>query len=169
VLLENLAYDIALSIRQAQVYGISVQGFNTGVANTFSAGYGVHFDSSAANQHSYWTFADALTVNGMYDCPIPGSQATCELVQSTALERGFYISKLCAPAGSNSATCTSVTKLDILFQRPQPDALISAGGVSCISSPFTCYTDARIVIVSPRGDLDSIVVSGNGQISVQKQ
>lgn len=163
ILLENLAYDIALSIRQAQVYGISVQRFNT---NTFNAGYGVRFDTSS--QYSYLTFADAITSNGLYDCPTPGSYATCELVQSTALERGFRVSKLCAPAGADSASCTSVTKLDILFLRPDPDAWISANALSCPLASGTCYTDARIVLASPRGDIASVLVSSNGQITVQK-
>jgi len=164
VLLENLAYDMALSIRQAQVYGISVQRFGT---NTYNAGYGVRFDTSS--QYSYLTFADAVTSNGLYDCPTPGSSATCELVQSTALERGFRIAKLCAPAGTDSTSCTGVNKLDILFIRPQPDALISAGGLSCTLGLGTCYDSARIIVMSPRGDMDSILVEGNGQITVQKQ
>jgi hypothetical protein len=164
VLLENLAYDIALSIRQAQVYGISVQRFGS---NVFSAGYGVRFDTSS--QLSYLTFADALIANGMYDCPTPGSTATCELVQSTAIERGFRIAKLCAPAGTDSASCISVSKLDILFIRPEPDAIISANTLSCPLGLGTCYDSARIVLSSPRGDLDSILIESNGQISVEKK
>src|SRR6185295_20368 len=86
VLLENLAYDMALSIRQAQVYGISVQRFNT----TFNAPYGVHFDTTSPS--SYNTFADVFGAttnnpsNGMYGCPTPGSQSTCELVNLTQIE-----------------------------------------------------------------------------------
>lgn len=169
VLLENLAYDIALSIRQAQVYGISVQRFST---NTFSAAYGVHLDRTSAA--SYATFADALTTNGLYDCPTPGSNATCELVQSTSIERGFRISKLCVPAGSSSATCTSVNPVDIAFKRPEPDACISVGGIAGVSvvngSPqcTSIYESVRIVLTSPRGDTTSVVVEKNGQISVQK-
>ncbi|MBP9757776.1 MAG: prepilin-type N-terminal cleavage/methylation domain-containing protein, partial [Candidatus Pacebacteria bacterium] len=41
VQLQNLAYDIALSVRQAQVYGISVQRFNS--SDTFASAYGMHF------------------------------------------------------------------------------------------------------------------------------
>jgi hypothetical protein len=87
VLLENLAYDIALSIRESQVFGISVQRFGT---TNFTAGYGMHFDISSPADYS--TFADALTENGLYDCPTPGSTATCELVQTTSISRGFRIS-----------------------------------------------------------------------------
>ncbi len=163
VLLENLAYDIALSIRQAQVYGISVQRFST---NTFSAGYGMHFAISSPT--TYALFADALTANGLYDCPTPGSDTTCELVQSTSIDKAYKIKKLCAPAGVDSASCTSVSSVDILFKRPEPDAYISAGDLSCALQLGTCYDSTRIVLSSPRGDVTTVVIEANGQISVDK-
>jgi hypothetical protein len=165
ILLENLAYDIALSIRQAQVYGISVQRFGT----NFTAGYGMHFDTTSP--FSYNTFADAVTVNGLYDCPTAGSPTTCELVQSTAIEKGFKITKLCAPAGTDSSSCTSVNPLDITFKRPEPDACFSANGTSDLDASLQCkitFQSARVVVKSPRGDLSSIVIENNGQITVQK-
>lgn len=167
VLLENLAYDIALSVRQAQVYGISVQRFGT---DTFSAGYGVHFDTSSPS--TYWTFADALTANGLYDCPTPGSNTTCELVQSTSISRGFRISKICVPAGTDSTTCTSVNPVDVTFRRPEPDACISIEGVAGVNGSLQCTTthdSVRLVLVSPRGDVTSVVMEKNGQVSVQKR
>lgn len=165
ILLENLAYDMALTIRQAQVYGISVQRFGT----SFSAGYGVHFDTTSFS--NYITFADASCVDGMYDT-VNSQCPTNEIANTTQIERGFRISKLCAPAGSDSATCTSVNPLDILFRRPEPDACFSANGISDLDSSSQCkvtYPNARIVVVSPRGDVDSIVVENNGQITVQKK
>src|SRR3989344_3995148 len=39
VLLGSLAYKIALSFRETQVYGLSVQGQST----NFQVGYGIHF------------------------------------------------------------------------------------------------------------------------------
>src|SRR3989338_10641247 len=66
VILQNLAYDIALSIRQAQVYGISVRQFG----GTFS-GYGMHFVLSGpgVNTTTYVLFADIYpsVPNGLYD------------------------------------------------------------------------------------------------------
>lgn len=169
VLLENLAYDIALSVRQAQVYGISVQRFGT---NTYSAAYGVHFDTTSSR--SYATFADAVSANGLYDCPTPGSNLTCELVQSTTIDRGFRISKICVPAGASSASCTSVNPVDVVFKRPEPDACISVGGIAgitTINGSTQCISSnesLRVVLLSPRGDITSVVIEKNGQISVQK-
>lgn len=153
VLLENLAYDIALSIRQAQVYGISVQRFS----GSFSAGYGMDFDMSSPT--TYALFADGINVNGLYD--------SGELVQATTISNAYAIEKLCAPAGSDAASCTSVPKLDIVFERPEPDAWISASGAPCLQDSGQCQESARIVLLSPRGDSMSVVVEVNGQISVR--
>ena len=169
VLLQNLAYDIALSIRQSQVYGIAVQRFGT---NTFSAGYGVHFDISSPS--NYILFGDAITVNGLYDCPTPGSVNTCEQVEATTITNGFRIYQLCATLTTGGTEdCTSFSGLDVLFKRPDPDAWISvkpSSGTftSCITVGSTaCYSSARIRVRSPRGDLSSILIDQNGQITVQ--
>ncbi|MDO8481498.1 MAG: prepilin-type N-terminal cleavage/methylation domain-containing protein [bacterium] len=161
VLLQNLAYDIALSIRQAQVYGISVR--NVGAGN-FNALYGMHFDVN--DQTHYELFADtSFPPSGIYTSegniyPSP-----------YAIGRGYKIAYLCAPAGIDSSSCTQVPQLDIVFQRPEPDARITAGDgtvQTCIQNPIQCQQNARIVVKSPRGDIMSILVEATGQISVQK-
>ncbi len=161
VQLENLAYNVALSVRQAQAYGISVARFQT---NIFTAGYGVHFDLSSPN--TYVLFADAIQVNGLYDCPQPGTN-NCELVQTTSISKGYGIYSLCITPSSGVESC-SISKLDIVFKRPEPDAGISASGTSCILNNGSCGESARIVLKSPRGDKMSVIIYVNGQISVQK-
>ena len=161
ILLQNLAYNVALSIREAQVYGISVQRFQ---ASTFNAGYGVHFDLSSTD--TYVLFGDAIQVNGLYDCPQPGTN-NCESVQATSISTGYSIYDLCITPASGVETC-GIAKLDIIFKRPDPDAWISASGVSCILDNGACGESARALLKSPRGDKTSIVVYANGQISVQK-
>src|SRR3989344_6847475 len=46
VLLGSLAYDIALSIREAQVYGLSVKQHTVAGVGQFQIGYGIHFASN---------------------------------------------------------------------------------------------------------------------------
>jgi prepilin-type N-terminal cleavage/methylation domain-containing protein len=164
VLLQNLAYDIALSIRQAQVYGISVRGNNSGSPNTFNIGYGMHF--SMSDPTHYDLFADlGATPDGLF------TNASENVPPSPyAIGRGYKISELCAPAGTKlsdnsyncNSPCPSSQRLDIVFKRPEPDAYIRACGAS---TPL--QESARIVVSSPRGDLLSIVVEATGQISVQ--
>ena len=50
VLLGKAGYDIALSVRQAQVYGLSTQSY----AGEFQVGYGVDFQGAT----QYLLFAD---------------------------------------------------------------------------------------------------------------
>jgi prepilin-type N-terminal cleavage/methylation domain-containing protein len=152
VLLQNLAYDMALTVRQAQVYGISVFRFGE---EEFSYAYGAHFNPSTPT--NFLLFADAVSANGLYDgCSTPSQ---CELVQSTNISQGYTISDVCV-TGSGAETCGH-SQIDVTFKRPEPDAYIRADGLS------TLYEKGRVVVRSPRGDLRSVVVETNGQISVQ--
>lgn len=155
ILLENLAYDIALSVREAQVYGISVRQFGPG---NFEVGYGVHFD--IASPKTYSLFGD-IDVSGLWDS---GEEVS---PSPYAIERGYFISKLCAPAGEDADTCTAIEQLDIVFKRPEPDAFISADGASGVIYPNNLQESARIALESPRGDKKSVVVEVTGQISVE--
>lgn len=160
ILLENLAYDVGLSIREAQVYGIAVRRYGTG---NFDAGYGMHFSMSSPT--TYVLFADAVSQNGLYDgCP---DSASCELVQSTDIHRGFQIADLCSiPTGGGDEIC-DLERLDILFQRPEPDAFISANGASGVANSAALQERGRIVLESPRGDQKSVIVEIAGQIATQ--
>jgi type II secretory pathway pseudopilin PulG len=161
VLLQNLAYDVALSMRQAQVYGVA--GRRDGSA-TYSPGFGMHFDMDQPK--SYSLFSDTLTHDGIYEPTEDISPSPFNI------GRGFVIKRLCAPAGTALLDCTPVSRLDILFVRPEPDAFISTEG-----TPFAfdskdhvvgtaAFPSARIVLSSPRGDMMSVIVSSNGQINV---
>ncbi len=150
VTLRNLAYDIALSIREAQTYGISVRKFGTG-AGEFGAGYGLDFRTSANT--SYLLFADTVGNNGLYD-------EASELVQAYNIGRGFRITDICGTAtGSGAETC-GLGRLTVVFVRPEPDARIRMNGGSSL------YQRARVIITSPQGDTASILVEATGQISI---
>lgn len=148
VLLQNLAYDIALSIRQAQQYGISVQNFQ----GDYGAAYGMHFQLSPASGNGvYVLFADAVNRNGLYD--------SGELVQSTTISQGYKVGDLCVTPPSGVETC-GLSSLDVTFQRPEPDAYIRTAVISGLNE------SARIRVTSPRGDTKDITLETNGQIAV---
>ena len=168
VLLQNLAYDIALSIRQAQVYGISVRSLGS---SNFSVGYGMHFDISDPTH--YELFADKND-DGFFTSDLDPALDENVSPSPYVIGRNYSIAKLCAPAGTDSSTCSSVNQLDIQYKRPEPDANISARtgtgggtGQSCVKHSNQCQDSGRIVVQSPRGDILSIVVDATGQISVQ--
>ena len=164
VILQNLAYDIALSIRQAQVYGISVRQFG----GTFS-GYGMHFVLSGpgVNPTTYVLFADIYpsVPNGLYDAD-QGEQ-----VESNTIAGGYRIVDLCAlrldVPRSTPEDCDSITSLDVLFRRPEPDAFISINGVSGVADQSALQQRARIIVESLRGERMSIVIEKTGQINTE--
>ena len=160
IILQNLAHDVALSIREAQVYGIAVRRCDPGsitanctTGNQFSIGYGMHF----AVNGNYVLFADTNT-NGKFD--------TGETVKVTTVAGGYSVTQLCAPSPT---TCGLLT-LDVFFRRPEPDACINGTGGDTIGSELECTSSiqrATITLRSPRGDQAVVVVEKSGQISVQ--
>lgn len=104
----NTAYDIALTIRQAQLYGISVKADED--AN-FTYAYGVRFDLSETNGSKQFSFAKYSNVSSGDD--IDYSDFALEKIYR--IRHGAYVSKIC-----KSTDCT-VTKLDIIFLRPNPN------------------------------------------------
>ena len=145
ILLTNLAYDTALTVRQAQTYGINIKEFGN---NNFVP-YGVHFDMSA--NKSFILFADpssdAAVFTGQTDSCI--NSEGC--VNRYNIQRGNKISNLCVVKGSLS--CSSVDTLDIIFKRPNPDAIITANG--------DIYDKAEITLTSADG------TSGQKEVDVQ--
>jgi prepilin-type N-terminal cleavage/methylation domain-containing protein len=160
VLLRTLTYDTALTIRQAQTYGISVRQSTTTSSQEFLAGYGVNFETSTPT--SFRMFADTYSDGGVYTA---GSDT---VIQTYNIGRGYVISDLCVTNGplssptANDYDCTTPNRIDLLFKRPEPDAEIRVNQVS-----GTLYPKAKIELRSPRGDIQSIIVEVSGQMSVQ--
>jgi prepilin-type N-terminal cleavage/methylation domain-containing protein len=153
VLLTNLAYDTALTIRQAQTYGINVKEFG----DSDFIPYGVHFERNAK---SFILFADT-TYDKNYPLlspnPFLGATTTCITLEGCVnrytIQRGNYISDLKVGNG------TSVDTLDIVFKRPNPDALIYSGNTS--------YNNAQIYLKSADGTgSTTISVWSNGLIQI---
>jgi len=153
ITLEHLAYDVALSVREAQLYGIAVRRTEAG---EFSTGYGMHF--SLASPNSYILFADTFE-NGLYD----GG----ELVESTTIRSGYGIADICVSTQAGE-TC-GINTLNVVYKRPEPDACIGTGDVT-IGGDGLCTsvrTQARVLLTSPRGDRATIAIESTGQVYVE--
>lgn len=157
ILITNLAYDVALGIRQAQVYGISVKSVN----QQFNSSYGVHFGPPGY----FILFADT-NHSGSYDTSSDdgtGCIALTECVTFFKVEQGNAISKFCA---DNSCSDTgAIDRLDILFTRPNPEPAVKAykGGLAIPAS------SASITVSSPQGVTKTVSVSPSGQISIKNR
>ncbi len=152
VLLGSLGYDIALSVREAQVYGVSVRQFGTG-PGSFQVGYGIRFAGSSA----YTLFADR-NANKRYDA---GSDS---VVQTYTLRYGHAVRRFCGITSAGTQQCSdagsgAIDHLDIVFFRPNPDANISSGNPGF-------YSSGRVVIASPSGETRTITIASTGQITV---
>lgn len=167
VLLTNLAYDIALTIRTAQTYGISVQGQQ----NIFQYPYGVAFcvlDSCAGGETSFGNkqivlFADKNNSKGAYDTV--GGNADIEK-NTYSIQRGAKIVKICSLV--NGVCATNYNRAEISFQRPNPDAIIcgSTSGAPNACAAGTTLDALEIVIQAPDGSTRKVDVNKVGQVSV---
>ena len=148
ILLTNLAYDVALTIRNAQSYGLNVKSSDR-ASNLFDYPYGVHFD---ANNQVFTFFAD-VNSNGDYN-------TGDTIVSDTRIKRGSQIGDLCLGA---LGACTPVSKLNIIFKRPDPNALFNAKTAANID---VIGNYAEITLKANDGSVKVVVVRSTGQIAV---
>jgi len=173
LVLANTAYDIALSLRSAETYGLGGHAIGS-----LPTGYGIHF--SKASPGSYMLFADSY--------PAPSTASVCHttsdataldaqpgncnydpgqdvVVSSYALGNGITVSDFCAISSGTWSCANSgsgnLTSLDIVFARPNPDPFMSVNGVYSSSLPVT---NACITVASPQGGLRFVSVLASGKI-----
>ena len=175
VLLTDLAYDIALAIRTAQTYGISVQGqCSSGGGNcassNFQAPYGVAFCAiSACSDSSQATFTNQQVVLFADTSPFKGSYGNSDQIVSPSytIKRGAKIVDICTLG--NGWQCGNA-RTDITFLRPNPNALIcvsdTAGPNDCVDWGGTVQ-EVEIVVQAPDGSERAVIVRNTGQISVE--
>ncbi len=154
LLLRNRAYEIALAIREAQVLGVSVRGGDVDVSGQpiFTSRYGVHIDTAPTTQYILFRDRD---LDFAYDVG--------EAVTTYIIDGRHRISDFCSTTAPAAEDCT-IPRLDIIFKRPDPDALINKP-----SSAASGASSARIIVESTRtpGNFRDVVVSSTGQISIQ--
>ena len=166
ILLTSMAYDVALTLRDAQSYGLNVQGYtpSSGLQN-FNNPYGIHFSSASGNKQM--TLFSDLNSSGVY------SGSANDVITTYTLTNGGLISSLCvtnSPAASGDP-CTSDSNhvspsvLDITFKRPDPNAIIKANGAS---TPTYAYAEIQVENAA-KTSTRTIVVRGTGEIAVQNQ
>lgn len=157
--LSTLASEIAVSIRQAQVYGQNVREFGAGT-NTFPS-YGAFFDSNTTD--SFVLFADIIGGDKQYNNGVACGAVGSECLEKFNIQSRARIARLCGNMKTGPTEC-GLSSLDIAFTRPNPDALITgvSGGVS------KTYSDAEIVIGAVGETAEkTVVVWASGQIGVE--
>jgi len=166
--LDNLVHQIALIVRQAQVYGISVSQSST---QQFR-GYGAYFSVATINdQKTFIMFSDKAPADKLYTPAIPpGQQDNCdglsECVERITIQSGDKVEKIIANE-KTSFPGTPAKEVHIVFTRPNPDANIVAYKLSDGTLITTPISDVVIYLQSLRGDEKKVVVWSTGQIAVE--
>ncbi|MHB8660531.1 MAG: pilus assembly FimT family protein [Minisyncoccota bacterium] len=188
-LLANTAYDVALTIRSAENFGLGSRA--GGAANVApNTGYGVHFDSTDSN--SFILFADTYTDTS------PGKMGSChtstaigpsggpgttlgdcvytanqdQKINTYMLGNGISISNLCVfttfgvSECSNSGFAHSLNALDAVFARPNSDVTVRANGGDASLASWYPILKTCIALTSPQGGLRSIWILPTGEITV---
>ncbi len=170
ITLDNLAHAVAISIRESQVFGLSVKEFGAG-AGVFP-GYGVSFDQNY--DKSFILFADS---NGDKEYSrVGGDVCVGDCLEKFSITDSNRIYTLCGDLKKDGVVVNTIedlntpnnncglSNLDIAFTRPDPDATLT--GTSVIWGKRN-YSDAEVVVVSPKGSFKIVTVWSTGQISVE--
>ncbi|KKU67539.1 MAG: hypothetical protein UX89_C0014G0009 [Parcubacteria group bacterium GW2011_GWA2_47_16] len=173
-LITNLAYDVALTMRQAQVYGISVRRVKAvsdpeGIAQ-FERSYGIHIGTAGY----YILFADAdndkkynTASNSATGCLSSPSSGLPECVSFFKIEHGNYIKQFCGGADCYYGPLASnaIDRLEVLFHRPEPEPTVKGYKSGALVSGD--YGSASVMVSSPQMATKSICISATGQMSIK--
>lgn len=174
ITLANTAYDIALTLRSAQTYGLGSRATSAGIPNV---PYGVHF----AGNNSFVFFADTLPTGstgtpncrnsetGKPDCQ-PGNYAFTSgsdvVVQTYTIGNSITIQDFCAySSGAWQCRSNGLASLDIVFARPDPDPFISKNGAWVEAFPVTQACITLAAASAPAGPYRYIKVAQSGEIT----
>ena len=166
------AYELALMIRQAQIYSLGVRENAAGSGDKFDVGYGIYFDQNYVDANGkinrYVFFADKNDANkGKYIAGVDN------IMETKILTRGVVIDGFCGvkAVGQKEDRCApgngNVSTMVITFFRPDPKAnvlLLNGGGQQ---SP-NVDPPAKICLKSSGDAKYQVNVESNGQVSLSQ-
>jgi prepilin-type N-terminal cleavage/methylation domain-containing protein len=174
LLLTDTAYTVALSIREAQTYGLSSHLFS----GDQNAAYGVHFTPNSTNYTEFGDIYPAAPGTNSTYCPghtdtdptkpdaRPGNclydSAQGELIQLYTFGQGYTIGSIKGILSAGGAV--SPSSVDITFQRPNILTVIVAN----VSGVYEALSQVEISVKSPQNNSKCLVVNNLGEISVQQ-
>lgn len=165
------ANEVALAIREAQANALAVKVFDpdgAGGVDPVYTSWGIYFTSASDNQ-----FTMFVDYNG--DKSYNSGASPTELVKTVSILNGVKIINLCKGQKNSSietpqcSLTSSITSLDIVYQRPNPDTTLrardGAGNNVCVMSG-TC-PDLEVILQGTDGTQRTVVVWSTGQISIE--
>lgn len=176
LILANTTYDIALTLRSAETYGLGSRA----LGSTANTGYGVEFLTSVPASFTFFRdiYPSASDPRHCHPTPAGGPSApdaqpgNCvydgtsrsENISTYTLGNGITVSNFCA-FKSGVWLCTNkgmLSALDIVFARPDPNPFMSVDGVYSALFPVTA---ACLALTSPQGGSRFLSVAASGEIT----
>ena len=161
--LDLVAQEVAITVRQAQVYGIATKtGLST--SDDLFPSFGVYFDLAENPSNSFILFADSSNKNGRYDalagCFSGPSNTECR--EQFLFHNGIKILNVEMCPASGSCVVPAGLALSATFIRPNFDAKFYDGdGGEIIDKDY-----AKITIGKDANDVRYINVWSTGHIYV---
>lgn len=176
ILVTNTAYSVAVSIRQAQSFGLSSRAFS-GYNN---AGYGIFFDADDLTH--YTLFGDIGGSGAPSWCPKgatgtpeakPGNctyESASERVTTYGLGQGFSMTDFCGitPTGTKYCASDTLFNMAVVFMRPNTESIITGlvgGGRDATKVELSCGV-AWIKAPGAAGATRCVTISQTGQVAV---
>jgi len=170
-ILKNVAYDVALSIREIQSLGLGAKKYvNTDSTSSFTTPFGAQFNQG---DNSYMIFADEFdndvvenfcgtddVTSSICDCTSSVGECISEVSSSY---KGIALYDACMIDGSTTNCINTGTGqasfISVVFKRPNPDAKLYNG---------TTYGDTINIIFRSKDDngAQAISITKTGQVSV---
>lgn len=171
---ENTILDIALNIRQFQMFGVGTKQSQGGPG--FTMGYGLHLHTNGDSVKPYKiVFYEDTNTDGVYDSGDADDMAckatpTADRCIKTVTFPSNAITKVSLTSNSGSPTTFSAANpgmVDVTFKRPYLDAAIVGDPDSGSSAP---YYGASLCFDLPDGGQQlKIMISRTGQLSAVPQ
>lgn len=171
ILITNTAYEIALAIREAQVFGSgSKQGGE--VSENRSKSFGVFFGSN--EEQTFLLFSELPIISEglkVYSSAFDPDDENFSIEEEIRLNRDQRINDFCVISGTedveNSEKCKNqgeIEGLSISFVKPNLNPVIKGHD----GTDIELYDSAKIIVESDLGDkCRTVIVNSVGQISVE--
>ena len=153
--LDVVAQEVAVYLRGAQTYTV---GTKAGIGGTFGS-YGMHLQKNSSN---FLLFVKGVPTVGAY-------QDETDFIQESYLLPGdLFFKQLCRVDLSNNSFVISAPTLDVVYQKPDPEALFYCPDAT--DNPCDISTNSYVIVSIASRSLPTkqrlIKIYSNGQISV---
>jgi len=159
--LNTSTYELALMLRQAQIYSLGVRENVASVGDKFDIGYGVHLDAQTTVRYDF--FAD---MNKDFKYSLDESLEAKILSRVAAIYKVCAIATLTATQRCSDEALVPLEMVDISFLRPEVGARAKFLDTDGVEIPGY-ELPAEIYLRSRQGKISSVVIEANGQISIQ--